>query len=55
MMNADPNSRLTLDEIIMDPWTQGPIPDHEEVVIELLKHTNTTCTTDSMATTTNDD
>lgn len=64
MMCADPEQRMTLEDIVMDPWAQGPVPSHEEVVMEFMKEsiklqssttTNSTTTTDPKKTGSNVD
>ena len=34
MMSADPRQRLSFEDVVMHPWTQGPMPSNEIVMKE---------------------
>lgn len=56
MMQLDPSARLTLDEVYGHPWTQGPVPTHEEIKKEFAlrrKLLNSTTVNQSLGQTTN--
>ena len=50
-MSSDPNERLTFDDIVMHPWTQGLVPSNEEVMKEFSTRFET-CSTQITSTST---